>query len=82
VERAELPSLAAGEFYREDLLGFEVVNLEGHSLGRLDGFVDLPANAVMVVAGDRERWLPVGPGHLLRVDTGRRRVTVDWDPEF
>jgi 16S rRNA processing protein RimM len=82
VERDELPPLAAGQFYREDLLGFEVVNLEGLSLGRVEGFVDLPANAVMVVAGDKERWLPVGPGHLLRVDMGRRRVTVDWDPEF
>jgi ribosomal 30S subunit maturation factor RimM len=48
----------------------------------VDGFLDLPANAVMVVAGDRERWLPVGPGQLLRVDAGLRRITVDWDPEF
>ena len=82
VEREELPALKAGEHYREDLVGFEVVNVAGASLGRVDGFIDLPANAVMVVAGERERWLPVGPGQLLRVDTGRKRVTVDWDPEF
>jgi 16S rRNA processing protein RimM len=82
VEREELPALKAGEHYREDLVGFEVVNLAGALLGRVDGFIDLPANAVMVVAGERERWLPVGPGQLLRVDTGRKRVTVDWDPEF
>ncbi|HKY00072.1 MAG TPA: ribosome maturation factor RimM [Steroidobacteraceae bacterium] len=82
VERAELPALPAGEHYRGDLVGYEVVNLAGEPLGRVDGFLDLPANAVMVVAGDRERWLPVGPGQLLRVDAGRRRITVDWDPEF
>jgi 16S rRNA processing protein RimM len=82
VERDELPALAAGEHYREDLVGFEVVNLAGAPLGRVEGFLDLPANAVMVVAGERERWLPVGPGQLLRVDAGRRRITVDWDPEF
>ena len=82
IAREELPALRAGEHYREDLVGFEVVNLAGVSLGRVDGFIDLPANAVMVVAGERERWLPVGPGQLLRVDTGQRRVTVDWDPEF
>ena len=82
VERAELPPLPAGEHYREDLLGYEVVTLAGEPLGRVDGFLDLPANAVMVVAGERERWLPVGPGQLLRVDAGRRRITVDWDPEF
>ena len=82
VEREELPALKAGEHYREDLVGFEVVNLAGESLGRVDGFIDLPANAVMVVAGERERWLPAGPGQLLRVDVGQKRVAVDWDPEF
>ncbi len=82
VERDELPALAAGEHYRADLVGFEVVNLAGESLGRLDHFVDLPANPVMVVIGERERWLPVGPGRLLRVDRKRGRITVDWDAEF
>jgi 16S rRNA processing protein RimM len=82
VERQELPALMAGEFYRADLVGFEVVNLAGERLGRVDHFLDLPANAVMVVAGERERWLPVGPGQLLRVDAAQRRITVDWDAEF
>ncbi len=82
VERDELPALPAGEHYRADLVGFEVVNLAGEPFGRVEGFIDLPAHAVMVVGGERERWLPVGPGQLLRVDAGRRRITVDWDPEF
>jgi len=42
VERAELPVLPAGEHYREDLVGYEVVNLAGEALGRVDGFLDLP----------------------------------------
>lgn len=82
VDRSELPALKTGEHYREDLVGFEVVNIAGTALGRVDGFIDLPASAVMVVTGERERWLPAGPGRLLRVDVGQRRITVDWDPEF
>ncbi len=82
VDRSELPDLKTGEHYRDDLVGFEVVNLAGAALGRVDGFIDLPASAVMVVAGERERWLPAGPGQLLRVDVEQRRITVDWDPEF
>ena len=82
VEREELPALRPGEHYRADLVGLEVVNKEGVSLGRVDHFVDLPANPVMVVVGDRERWLPVGAGRLLRVDAAKRRVVVDWDAEF
>jgi 16S rRNA processing protein RimM len=82
VDRGELPVLKAGEYYQADLIGLEVVNLAGVRLGRVDHFIDLPANPVMVVAGERERWLPVGPGRLLRVDPARGRITVDWDPEF
>ena len=82
VEREELPSLRPGEHYQADLVGFEVVNLQGAHLGRVDHFLDLPANPVMVVVGERERWLPAGPGRLLRVNAGERRITVDWDPEF
>ena len=82
VERAELPALSPGEHYRADLIGYEVVNLQGVHLGRVDGFLDLPANPVMVVAGERERWVPVGPGQLLKVDAAAGRITVDWDAEF
>jgi 16S rRNA processing protein RimM len=82
VERQELPALEAGRFYRADLVGFEVVNLAGERLGRVDHFLDLPANPVMVVAGERERWLPIGPGRPMRVDAAGRRITVDWDAEF
>jgi 16S rRNA processing protein RimM len=82
VERAELPALPRGEHYQADLVGFEVVNLQGVRLGRVDRFLDYPANAVMVVAGEREHWLPVGPGQLLKVDTTAGRITVDWDAEF
>ena len=82
VDRQELPALKKGEYYRGDLVGLEVVNLAGESLGRVDHFLDLPANPVMVVVGERERWLPVGPGRLLRVDPQAKRITVDWDAEF
>ena len=82
VERGELPALAEGEHYRADLIGLEVVNLAGVGLGRVDHFLDLPANPVMVVVGERERWLPLGKGQLLRVDRVRGRVTVDWDAAF
>jgi 16S rRNA processing protein RimM len=51
-------------------------------LGRVDHFLDLPANPVMVVVGERERWLPAGRGQLLRVDREQERITVDWDAEF
>lgn len=82
IARSELPALAAGEHYRDDLAGFEVVNAEGVVLGALDYFADLPAGSVMVVKGDREHLVPAAPRHLLRIDTQARRIFVDWPVEL
>jgi 16S rRNA processing protein RimM len=82
IARSELPPPAEGEHYRDDLVGFEVVNAEGVVLGRVDYFADLPAGAVMVVKGDREHWVPAVPKHLLKVDLAAKRLTVDWPAEL
>ena len=80
IDRDRLPETAPGEYYWHDLVGLEAVNLEGRILGRIDHFVEAPANAVMVVRGEREHWLPLVPKHLKSVDLEARRVVVDWDP--
>ena len=82
VPREELPPVEAGEHYREDLLGFRVYNAEGVDFGVLEAFLDLPANAVMVVKGDKERWLPVTPQHLSSIDREARCIRVDWPADF
>lgn len=82
VPRAALPPAAEGEHYRIDLIGYAVRNLEGVELGVLERFEDFPANVVMVVRGDRERWLPVTRQHLRQIDADARCVTVDWPADF
>src|SRR5262245_52493577 len=67
IARSELPPLEAGEHYRDDLTGFEVVNAEGVLLGRVEYFADVPAGSVMVVKGAREHLVPASPQHLLRI---------------
>lgn len=81
VGRELLPPTQGREHYREDLVGFEARNLEGALLGQVDHFVDTPGNAVMVIKGAREHWVPVTPQHLRSVDKGARSLIVDW-PEF
>lgn len=82
IDRRELPALKEREHYWEDLIGLEVVNLQGERLGRVEHFLDMPAGAVMVVVGERERWLPTGRDRLIGVDIANGRITVDWDAEF
>jgi 16S rRNA processing protein RimM len=79
VPRAELPRRDDKDFYRADLIGCEVVNLAGVGLGIVQHFVETPAQALMVVRGEREYWVPAVPRHLRRVDLQARQVIVDWD---
>ncbi len=78
IARSELPALEKGEHYRDDLLGFEVRNVEGVVLGKVDYFADLPTGTVMVVKGGREHWVPTAPQHLLKIHAAERWISVDW----
>ena len=81
--RTALPEPSAGEYYWEDLLGLRAATLDGTELGVVSHFLEFPASPIMVVRdGARERWVPLVPRHLKKVDLGLGRVTVDWDPEF
>jgi 16S rRNA processing protein RimM len=79
VPRSELPHRNDKDFYRADLIGCEVQNLAGVRLGQVQHFVETPGQALMVVRGDEEYWVPAVPRHLRRVDLGARLVVVDWD---
>lgn len=82
IARSELPPLEKGEHYRDDLVGFEVVNGDGVVLGQVAYFADLPAGAVMVVKGEREHMVPAVSPHLLKIDADARRIEVDWPAEL
>jgi 16S rRNA processing protein RimM len=79
VPRGELPQRDDRDFYRADLIGCEVVNLDGISLGKVQHFIESPAQVLMVVRGTREFWIPAVPQHLRRVDLQARQVVVDWN---
>lgn len=81
IAREALPATRAREFYRADLVGLKVRNLEGEELGVLEHFVEAPANAVMVVRGAREHWLPATPVHIREVRLDDGVIVVDWPAE-
>ena len=81
VPRSELPQREPRDFYRADLIGCEVVNLEGIVLGQVQHFIETPAQVLMVVRGTQEFWIPAVPQHLRRVDLRERRLVVDWNAD-
>ena len=84
VDRAALPPPGDREYYRADLVGFSVRNLEGAELGKVSHFVDMPTGAVMVTQapGGLQHWVLAVPRHLRKVDLAARTILVDWPAEL
>lgn len=83
VRREALPRLAAGEYYWADLIGLDVITGDGVNLGHVQRLFTTGANDVMVIAGERERWLPFLRDNVVRdVDLTAGVMVVDWDPDF
>lgn len=83
VRRDQLPATAPGEYYWQDLLGLEVLTLQGESLGKVDHLLETGANDVLVVQGERERLIPfVLHQTVKRVDLQAGVIQVDWDKDY
>jgi 16S rRNA processing protein RimM len=83
VGRDRLPPLEAGEYYRIDLIGLRVRNLEGTDFGTIADVLETGANDVLVIRGDRQRLVPFVQGEFVKsIDLDESLVVVDWDADF
>ncbi len=82
VLRSQLPPAKPGEYYWVDLEGLAVSTGEGVELGKVAHLFNNGANDVVVVRGDRDRYLPYDPSVVLSIDLDAQRMVVDWDPDF
>jgi 16S rRNA processing protein RimM len=80
VQRAELPPPGERQYYRADLVGLAVRNLQGVQMGNVAQFVDAPSGPVMVVrdADGREHWVLAMPQYLRKVEIDAGLILVDW----
>ncbi len=82
VTREDLGEAAQGEHYWVDLVGLEVANLQGESLGRVEELLRAGGSDVLVVKGGRERLIPFVENFVKSVDRGAGRITVDWEAGY
>ena len=82
VPREALPEPGEGHYYWADLVGLEVVNLQGAVLGVVKGMFSNGAQDVMELSGERPRLLPWVPAVVKRVDLPGRRIEVEWGAEW
>jgi 16S rRNA processing protein RimM len=82
VKIERLPPPRKSEYYWVQLVGLEVINLEGRRLGKVSRLFETGANDVIVVRNGRERWLPATPNVIRDVDLRAGVLRVDWDADF
>lgn len=83
VLREEMPEAEEDEYYWDDLIGLEVVNLAGEALGRVEGLLETGANDVLQVRdGETERLLPFVDAVVKEVDLEAGRLVVDWGLDY
>ena len=74
-----LPPAGEGEYYWKDLVGMEVVNEQGETIGRVAELFATAANDVIVVRdGAAEVLIPFVRKVVRHVDVQRRQIRVDW----
>jgi 16S rRNA processing protein RimM len=79
----QLERLPIGEYYWAQLLGLEVIDVQGRALGVVDHLLRTGANDVLVVEGDRQRLIPFVQGAIVKdIDLAAGVMRVDWAPDY
>jgi 16S rRNA processing protein RimM len=93
IPRSQFPELAADEFYWSDLIGLDVVNLQGEALGRVTDMMDNGAQSILRIqpvaevsdaadAKAEERLIPYVDQFVKTVDLAAKKITVDWGLDY
>ena len=77
LEQARLKPLEPGQYFMDDLVGCEVVDPHGHSLGRVRGVIETGANLVLeVTCRGGVTLVPMTDEVMREVDVAARRIRI------
>jgi 16S rRNA processing protein RimM len=91
VARSKFPKLEEDEYYWSDLIGLDVVNLEGEALGKVTDMMHNGAQSILRItpaeagAPDTkvsERLVPFVDQFIKNVDLGAKLITLDWGLDY
>jgi len=78
VAESSLQALAPSEYYHYQVIGFEVFDLKGESLGRIASVMATPGSALYVVRGEnKERLIPAVKEIVEQVDFTEGKVIIN-----
>lgn len=91
VARSAFPQLEEDEFYWSDLIGLDVVNLQGEALGKVTDMMHNGAQSILRItpvadASDAakapERLVPFVEQFVKTVELDKKLITLDWGLDF
>jgi 16S rRNA processing protein RimM len=92
VSRADFPALPEDEYYWSDLIGLDVVNLQGEALGKVADMMHNGAQSILRIepvpdpadpaAKAPERLVPFVDQFVRTVDLQGRLITLDWGLDY
>jgi len=91
IPRSDFPRTPDGEYYWVDLIGLQVFNRDGDTLGRVIGLIDtgphcvlriLPPGVAEPAKPDQERLIPFVGAFVDDVSLESGRITVDWGLDY
>ena len=84
VNRSDLPDLDQNSYYWEDLVDFNVIDIKGNHVGKVDSLFRTGTNDVLVIIDEtKERLLvPFIMEEVIKyVDLAKELISIDW-PEL
>jgi 16S rRNA processing protein RimM len=91
VPRSEFPQLPEDEYYWSDLIGMDVVNLQGETLGKVTDMMHNGAQSILRIAPmldestegkPQERLVPFVDQFVKQVDLAGKKITLDWGLDY
>lgn len=93
IPRSRFPVLSEDEFYWTELIGLEVENLQGESLGTVTDMMSNGPQSILRIkpiasaeaAPDdaaQERLIPFVEAFIIKVDKAANKITVDWGLDY
>lgn len=89
IPRSSFPTADPDEYYWVDLIGLDVVNRDGQSLGKVLGLIDTGPQAVLRIGPAdaevdpaAETLIPFVGAYVDSVSLADRRIVVDWGADY
>ena len=82
VRREAMPAPDAGHYYLADLVGLEVINERGETLGVVKRWLFNGAQDVMEVEGEKARLIPWTRAVVREVDLDKKRIHIEWGADW